>query len=151
VSTYKKRSCVFVKLCDIIYSIMKSHEKKEDFYAVGVTVVALNFVSALIFISSAIFPVIFLLREEIKITNFILFSLGGIAFSLLTLASAEILQIFLKIEFNTRKIKQIDAKILKEEQIKNEKTKDKVVAKKVVAKKNTQKKSKVLKKKVLSK
>lgn len=84
---------------------MKAHLTKDEFKYVAVTVMVLEVAAFLIFIFGTLGAIIGQVAPTIPIstTDFILMGFGGIFVSLILMATAEILQLVMRIEHNTRK------------------------------------------------
>jgi len=90
---------------------MRRHRTKEDFHAISVTVIALNFFSAIIFMTSVLIPVFFfngelLGGENVSPIHTAFYSLSGLFISLALLSFAELLQLFMKVESNLNIIRK---------------------------------------------
>ena len=90
---------------------MRRHRTKEDFHAISVTVIALNFFSAIIFMASVLIPIFFfngelLGGENVSPIHTTFYSLSGLFISLALLSFAELLQLFMKVESNLNVIKR---------------------------------------------
>ena len=89
---------------------MKTHITKKEFKAIEVLVIALHFFSALVFIASILVP-IFFYNGEILGGKYIdpvttsLYSLGGLFMALILFSASELLQIFMKMEYNLEEIR----------------------------------------------
>ena len=83
---------------------MYSHYRKSDFPALAVTVVGLMILSAVILLFGA-FSAVFLMFApvQVDVLLFIRITFGSIVLSFLIFAFAELLQLLMKIEVNTRK------------------------------------------------
>ncbi|GEM_PF-4844183 len=81
---------------------MKAHLTKQEFKFVAITVMVLEVASFLIFIFGTLGAILGT-YSGISTTDFILLGFGGIFVALILMASAEILQLIMKIEYNTRK------------------------------------------------
>lgn len=81
---------------------MKSHLYKDEFKFVAVSVMVLEVAAFLIFIFGTLGAILGT-YSGISTTDFILLGFGGIFISLMLMAVAEILQLVMRIEHNTRK------------------------------------------------
>ncbi|MDD4352090.1 MAG: hypothetical protein PHU71_03875 [Candidatus Gracilibacteria bacterium] len=82
---------------------MKRHESKVDFPGIAILVIALEVLAALALLFGATSSIFMMFTGEGTVLSFVLLSFGGICTAFLIFAIAEFLQLFLKIEFNTRK------------------------------------------------
>ncbi len=141
--------------------IMRAHLHKDDFKFVAVSVMVLEVASFLIFIFGTLGAILGT-YSGISTTDFILLGFGGIFIALMLMALAEMLQLVMRIEHNTRKENTL---IMKQTQVQKEevkatkklvsmmkkapalKTAKKVVRKKAAVKKPTVRKVKPRKKK----
>lgn len=80
---------------------MRRHLRKREFKFVGLTVMALEVAAFLTFIFGTLGAVLGT-YSGISTTDFILIGFGGITVAFLLLSLAEILQVLMKLEFNTR-------------------------------------------------
>lgn len=90
----------------ILFSIdMKAHLSKDEFKYVAVTVMVLEVAAFLIFVFAMLFAILSQLIRDFQISPeaFIFIGFGGIFISLMMMAAAEILQLVMRIEHNTRK------------------------------------------------
>lgn len=83
---------------------MKSYQSKLEFPGLGILVIALEVLSALFMLFGAVSAVFMMFTGEGTVLSFILFSFGGISASFFVFSIAELLQLLLKIEYNTRKV-----------------------------------------------
>ena len=89
---------------------MKTHIDKKEFQAVEILVVTLHFFSIIFLITSVLVPIFFYNGEALGLGKVnpvftSLYSLGGLFVSLLLFSISELLQIFMKIEFNLEAIR----------------------------------------------
>lgn len=84
------------------YSSMRAHLTKNEFKFVAITVMVLEVAAFLIFIFGTLGAILGT-YSGISTTDFILLGFGGIFIALILMASAELLQVMMKIEYNTRK------------------------------------------------
>lgn len=81
---------------------MRAHLHKDDFKFVAVSVMVLEVASFLIFIFGTLGAILGT-YSGISTTDFILLGFGGIFIALMLMAIAEMLQLVMRIEHNTRK------------------------------------------------
>lgn len=81
---------------------MRAHLTKNDFKFVAISVMVLEVASFLIFIFGTLGAILGT-YSGISTTDFILLGFGGIFVALLLMAAAEMLQLIMRIEHNTRK------------------------------------------------
>lgn len=81
---------------------MRAHLTKNDFKFVAISVMVLEVASFLIFIFGTLGAILGT-YSGISTTDFILLGFGGIFVALMLMASAEVLQLVMRIEHNTRK------------------------------------------------
>ncbi len=81
---------------------MRAHLTKDEFKFVAVSVMVLEVASFLVFIFGTLGAIIGT-YSGISTTDFILLGFGGIFVALVLMAAAEILQLTMRIEYNTRK------------------------------------------------
>ncbi len=81
---------------------MRAHLTKNEFKFVAISVMVLEVAAFLIFIFGTLGAILGT-HSNISITDFILLGFGGIFISLMLMAAAEILQLVMRIEYNTRK------------------------------------------------
>ncbi|MDF2379046.1 MAG: hypothetical protein P1V18_02365 [Candidatus Gracilibacteria bacterium] len=81
---------------------MRSHLRKRDFKFVSISVMVLEVASFLVFIFGTLGAILGTYRG-IGLDDFIILGFGGIFMSLVLMAMAEVLQIMMRIEHNTRK------------------------------------------------
>lgn len=84
---------------------MRAHLTKNEFKFVSVTVMVLEVAAFLVFIFGTLGAILgtIKLEQPISTTDFILLGFGGIFIALMLMAMAEILQLVMRIEYNTRK------------------------------------------------
>jgi len=88
---------------------MKRHHKKNDFNVIAVTVISLEvlaFISFIVGMSLAVYNM-FMIPPILTNIQLILLVTGSLIVAFILLASAEFLQLLLKIEVNTRKTEKI--------------------------------------------
>ena len=81
---------------------MKAHLTKNEFKFVAISVMVLEVASFLVFIFGTLSAILGT-YNNISTTDFILLGFGGIFVALILMAAAEVLQIMMRIEYNTRK------------------------------------------------
>ena len=81
---------------------MRAHLQKDEFKFVAVSVMVLEVAAFLIFIFGTLGALLGT-YSGISTTDFILLGFGGIFIALMLMAAAEILQLVMRIEHNTRK------------------------------------------------
>ncbi|MDP3975294.1 MAG: hypothetical protein Q8P95_00055 [bacterium] len=81
---------------------MRAHLSKNEFKFVAVSVMVLEVAAFLVFIFGTLGAILGT-YSGISTTDFILLGFGGIFVALILMAVAEILQIMMRIEYNTRK------------------------------------------------
>ena len=81
---------------------MRAHLTKNDFKFVAISVMVLEVAAFLIFIFGTLGAILGT-YSGISTTDFILLGFGGIFVALVLMASAEVLQLVMRIEHNTRK------------------------------------------------
>ena len=81
---------------------MRAHLTKNEFKFVAISVMVLEVASFLIFIFGTLGAILGT-YSGISTTDFILLGFGGIFIALILMAAAEVLQVIMRIEYNTRK------------------------------------------------
>jgi|CXWL01.1.fsa_nt_gi hypothetical protein len=81
---------------------MRAHLTKSEFKFVAISVMVLEVAAFLIFIFGTLGAILGT-YSNISTTDFILLGFGGIFIALMLMAAAEILQLVMRIEYNTRK------------------------------------------------
>jgi len=81
---------------------MRAHLTKNEFKFVAISVMVLEVASFLVFIFGTLGAILGT-YSGISTTDFILLGFGGIFVSLVLMAVAEMLQVMMRIEYNTRK------------------------------------------------
>jgi hypothetical protein len=89
---------------------MRAHLSKDEFKFVAISVMVLEVASFLVFIFGTLGAIIGT-YSGISTTDFILLGFGGIFVALVLMAIAEILQLAMRIEYNTRKENSILKKV----------------------------------------
>ena len=82
---------------------MKRHESKIDFPGIAILIIALEVLASLALLFGASSSIFMMFTGEGTVLSFVLLSFGGICIAFFIFALAELLQLLLKIEFNTRK------------------------------------------------
>lgn len=98
---------------------MRAHLHKDDFKFVAVSVMVLEVASFLIFIFGTLGAILGT-YSGISTTDFILLGFGGIFIALMLMALAEMLQLVMRIEHNTRKENTL---LMKQTQVQKEEVK----------------------------
>lgn len=81
---------------------MRAHLTKNEFKFVAISVMVLEVASFLIFVFGTLGAILGT-YSGISTTDFILLGFGGIFIALILMAAAEVLQVIMRIEYNTRK------------------------------------------------
>lgn len=81
---------------------MRAHLTKKEFKFVAITVMVLEVAAFLVFVFGTLGAILGT-YSSISTTDFIILGFGGIFTALLLMAAAEILQLMMRIEYNTRK------------------------------------------------
>lgn len=81
---------------------MRAHLTKDEFKFVAISVMVLEVAAFLVFIFGTLGAILGT-YSGISTTDFILLGFGGIFIALMLMAVAEILQVIMRIEYNTRK------------------------------------------------
>lgn len=116
---------------------MKRHHYKQDFQMIAITVISLEILAFLVFITAASMVVFNMFLDIPLFSNLgvIMLFVGGIVSAFVLFAIAEFLQLLMKIEVNTRKTEEILEASMKKTSVKD------LVEKKAPAKKPTMKKT----------
>ena len=81
-----------------------SHYKKEEYPALAITVLGLMILSGMVLLFGAVSAVYLMLASVVvDIVTFIKMTFGPIVLAFLIFAVAELIQVLMKIEINTRK------------------------------------------------
>lgn len=86
----------------LLFSTMRAHLTKKEFKFVAISVMVLEVASFLVFVFGTLGAILGT-YSGISTTDFILLGFGGIFIALILMALAELLQLIMKIEYNTRK------------------------------------------------
>lgn len=81
---------------------MRAHLTKHEFKFVAISVMVLEVAAFLVFIFGSLGAILGT-YSGISTTDFILLGFGGIFVALMLMAAGEVLQLIMKIEYNTRK------------------------------------------------
>lgn len=81
---------------------MRAHLSKNEFKFVAISVMVLEVAAFLVFVFGTLGAILGT-YSGISTTDFILLGFGGIFIALMLMAVAEVLQVMMKIEYNTRK------------------------------------------------
>ena len=90
---------------------MRAHLTKKEFKFVAISVMVLEVAAFLVFVFGTLGAILGT-YSSISTTDFILLGFGGIFVALLLMAIAEVLQLLMRIEYNTRKENMILAEEL---------------------------------------
>jgi hypothetical protein len=110
---------------------MRAHLSKNEFKFVAISVMVLEVAAFLVFIFGTLGAILGT-YSGISTTDFILLGFGGIFVALMLMAIAEVLQVLMRIEYNTRKENTLLAQQMQVQQAEVRATKNVVAALKKV-------------------